>query len=214
MKTPKGNVFTGVKTGRTYDIGCALFGFGRRFHARAAIAMPVRPGMRILDLGCGTGSLCLQLWRRMDRRGALAGIDLSQEQLAFAKSKACAVAAPTAFLRGSMDELPFAEASFDAVVSTMAFHEAPREVRLRAIAETARVLKPGGFFALVDWSRPRFGLASLAFLPVLLLGLDGKGVLQNPYPRLCAERGLALENDVYLNSLTRCQVFRLQSSQA
>jgi demethylmenaquinone methyltransferase/2-methoxy-6-polyprenyl-1,4-benzoquinol methylase len=106
-----------------------------------------------------------------------------------------------------MDELPFPDNSFDAVVTSLAIHATPPEVRRVAIGEIRRVLKPGGIFGLVDWSRPRFGLWGLLWLPMLLPRMKGDN-WRNTYPDICRQRRMELEKDVYVNSLVRCQIFR------
>jgi demethylmenaquinone methyltransferase/2-methoxy-6-polyprenyl-1,4-benzoquinol methylase len=106
-----------------------------------------------------------------------------------------------------MDELPFPEDYFDAVVTSLALHATPPEVRRKTINEVSRVLKPGGIFGLVDWSRPRFGLWGLVWLPMLLPRMKGDN-WQNTYPDLCRQDRMELLKDEYVNSLVRCQVFR------
>ena len=80
-------------------------------------------------------------------------------------------------------------------------------VRRAAIAETARLLKPGGTFLLVDWSRPRFGLWGIVWYPFCRWGEGNRDNWNNVYPELCRERGLKLKEDDYINSISRRQVF-------
>ncbi|MDR1897924.1 MAG: class I SAM-dependent methyltransferase [Prevotellaceae bacterium] len=93
------------------------------------------------------------------------------------------------------------------VVTSMALHETPPEVRRAAIAQTARVLKSGGVFVLVDWSQPKFGLWGLVWFPMICRGMQNRDNWQNVYPALCGEHGLQRTEDRYLNSIARRQVF-------
>lgn len=101
--------------------------------------MKPEPGMQILDIGCGTGSLCLEL----ARLGAkVTGIDISEAMLEVARDKARRTGMTVKFLRADALHLPFEDASFDAVVSVTVMEFVP-DLK-RALAEAYRVLKPGG----------------------------------------------------------------------
>ena len=201
-----GNHFEGALSGARYDRLAALTGFGPRLYRRAAAEIPLRKGMRVLDVGCGTASLGLAIAGQIGAGGQIHCLDLSAQQLAYARHKSNGVEPFFEFHQGSMAELPFEDATLDAVVSSLAFHAVGPKVRRDALREVARVLKPHGLFALVDLSKPRLGLTALIWLPSLLFASD-KENWNNVYPSLCGEQGLHLDKDVYLNSLVRCQVF-------
>ena len=98
-------------------------------------------GMRVLDAGCGTGNFSL----KMAALGAtVEGVDLSEPMIGYAKEKAQAssYADQLHFQVGDLYDLPFADESFDAVLSMAAF-EFIHEDR-RALEEFMRVVKPGG----------------------------------------------------------------------
>ncbi|MCW5751809.1 MAG: metalloregulator ArsR/SmtB family transcription factor [Alphaproteobacteria bacterium] len=101
----------------------------------------------LLDIGTGTGRL-LEILAPRIRRGV--GIDLSREMLAFARSALEKVEARHCQVRhADMYSLPFASGSFDAVTIHQVLHFAEEpEV---AVAEAARVLRPGGRLVLVDF---------------------------------------------------------------
>jgi SAM-dependent methyltransferase len=104
-------------------------------------AARVPPG-RVLDLACGDGALAGLLG------GACIGVDVSATELDAARRRARDTGAACAFVRARAQELPFADASFDAVTCQLAFmlFEEIEQV----VAELARVLKPGApFFALL-----------------------------------------------------------------
>ena len=93
------------------------------------------PGMRVLEVGCGTG----EFTRRVAPVGArLVALDLSSDLLARARAKAEAVAQ---FVRGDAQALPFADGTFDVVYGCSILHHLDVDVALR---EIRRVLRPGG----------------------------------------------------------------------
>jgi len=202
----KGRAFRGFVSGSRYDCGAGWLGFNRRFYAACAMAVPLRKGCRVLDLGCGTGSLMLAMAGRTAPGSLLAGVDLSADQLSYARVKLARAAVPFDLCLASIDELPFEDGSFDLVVSSLTFHAVPSPVRRGAIAEARRVLRPGGCFALIDHARPLPGLVGLLWVVPMLLHCDREN-WSNVYPDLCREAGFALLTDVYINPLVRCQVF-------
>ena len=200
--------FDGIVGGVVYDVVSGLTGFGRGFYQTAVRALPLKPGMCVVDLGCGTANLGIAAAERIGPGGRIIGVDLSEKQLARAREKAAYLPVPFQFELRSMDSLPMEDGSVDAVISSLAVHAAPPEIRRSAIREVGRVLRPGGFFGLIEWSRPRLGLTALIWLPTLLPTPRNRDNWNNAYPGICAGHGLDLETDVRLNSLVRCQVFR------
>lgn len=206
----KGKAFNGVISGASYDWFTSTFGNIHTFYNQIAALLPLRAGMHVLDLGCGTGSFGLTVANHIGTTGKIYGVDLANKQLEHARHKTRNAEVPYEFHRASIDELPFDDASFDGIVSVLVFHHVPPTVRRGAIREVARVLKPGGFFALVDVSKPRFGIlgligvswyASRAFDPSISDFWD------NTFPIVCSEHNLTLTKDVYVNQIIRCQVF-------
>jgi ubiquinone/menaquinone biosynthesis C-methylase UbiE len=108
----------------------------------------LRAGMSVLDCGCGTGSMTLDLARRV-APGRVAGVDVDEAQLAVASASARELALEgVEFTPGSVYELPFADATFDVVVAnTVLFHLSDP---VRALTEMRRVLRPGGIAAVSD----------------------------------------------------------------
>ncbi len=105
--------------------------------------------LAVLDLACGTGAFLSDLSVAFPR-ARLIGVDLSPAYLAEAR----AAAPGAAFAQAKAEQLPFADASLDAVSAVYLFHELPPKVRAAVAAEIARVLKPGGLFALADSIQP------------------------------------------------------------
>lgn len=102
-------------------------------------------GLRILELGCGSGS-ATNFLRLAFPLAQITAVDLSEPYLEVAKKRV-----PTAhFIPAAAEALPFEEGSFDAVVSVFLFHELPIEVRRQVLSESRRVLKESGMVAYVD----------------------------------------------------------------
>lgn len=106
------------------------------------------PGKRILDIGTGTGNLAL---RCIERDACVVGLDPSPGMLEQARAKSAGktnvefIVADEPFLR-----IPFDELSFDAVVTTYAFHHIRNEVKSECVREMLRVLKHGGVLIIGD----------------------------------------------------------------
>jgi ubiquinone/menaquinone biosynthesis C-methylase UbiE len=113
-------------------------------------AMQIAPAASVLDIGCGTGLVARAIARHSGFTGSVAGIDLSAQLVAAATRLAAeeGVAARATFQRGDARHLPFADASFDAVVAHTLISHVPGP--LAVLQEAARVLKPGAMLAVFD----------------------------------------------------------------
>jgi demethylmenaquinone methyltransferase/2-methoxy-6-polyprenyl-1,4-benzoquinol methylase len=207
--TDKGTVFDGPVSGKAYDRLAGIFGFGPSIHRKAAEMMPLERGQVILDLGCGTGAFCAAIAHRIGETGEIHGVDLSKKQLDEARMKMETKGARFIPHLCSMDELPFPPTVFDLVISSLAIHAATPPARRATIRETARVLKKGGRFVLVDWTRPRGFLNRVLYLPFspYIMGEKAKDNWNNAYVALAEKEHLELTADVFLNSFVRYQCF-------
>jgi SAM-dependent methyltransferase len=114
--------------------------------ARTRAALGVRSGERGLDVGCGPGLLAAELLREVGTRGRIVAMDRSADMLAAARERLRGQ--PVAFVHSDAAVLPFADASFDFVVAVQVYLYVPDVAR--ALAEAARVLRPGGRLVVVD----------------------------------------------------------------
>jgi demethylmenaquinone methyltransferase/2-methoxy-6-polyprenyl-1,4-benzoquinol methylase len=132
-----------------YDFITRLLSYGRDqawkrdLLERAAI----RPGERVLDLATGTGDLA---FAAAAREAAVVGLDLAPRMIRLARAKPGA--AGVRFVIGDMSALPVPPSSFDVVTTGYGLRNVPDLDR--AIAEIARVLRPGGRFLSLDFEKP------------------------------------------------------------
>jgi arsenite methyltransferase len=130
--------------GATGDAVAASLGCG----VPTAVA-ELHPGETVLDLGSGAGADVLISARRVGPSGKAIGLDMTDEMLALARANAeQAGAANVEFLKGYIEEIPLADATVDVVISNCVINLAAD--KRKVIAETARVLRPGGRFAVSD----------------------------------------------------------------
>lgn len=113
----------------------------------------LRPAYRILDIGCGTGTLAT-LIKRLHPAVEVTGIDPDPKALARARQKAARAEVSIQFDQGFADKLPYPDASFDRVFSSFMFHHLQADLRETTLREVRRVLAPGGSFHMLDFARP------------------------------------------------------------
>lgn len=132
-----------LDTARWYD---AIFtGVLSGVRQLATKMTPTVEGMRILDIGCGTG---MQLANYHDSGGELFGIDLSSQMLKVAKYN---LKGNIGLVNGDALWLPYANATFDLVISSLFLHQLNADNRLIALDEIMRVVQPAGRVLLIDF---------------------------------------------------------------
>jgi len=122
-------------------------------------------GQRVLDLGCGTGALTL-VAKRAQPGIEIVGLDPDPKALARATRKAAREGLAITFQQGFGDALPFADGSFDRVLSSFMFHHLESEQKPAVLREVRRVLRPGGRLHLLDFGGAGHGIG--AFLARLV----------------------------------------------
>lgn len=111
----------------------------------------LRPGHRVLDLGCGTGALAV-LVKQSEPAAEVTGVDPDPKALAVAARKARAAGKQIRFDEAFGDALPYSDASFDRVLSSFMFHHLGAEEKRATLSEVRRVLAPGGSLHLLDFA--------------------------------------------------------------
>lgn len=141
---------------RWYDllINVVLLGKERAWRETTAEMAAIKPGDKVLDVGCGTGSLTLAAQARAGASGEVYGIDAAPEMVEVARSKAARSGANVDFRIGLVEQIPFPDGFFDVVLSSLMIHHLPDDLKRRAFVEMRRVLKPGAHVFAVDFEPP------------------------------------------------------------
>jgi ubiquinone/menaquinone biosynthesis C-methylase UbiE len=114
----------------------------------------IKPGERVLDVGCGTGGQTLPA-AEVTGPGNVAGIDPSPDMLERAREKAAKKRLDIDFRGAAIEKLPFDDQQFDVVLSSFMLHHLPKDVMRRGFGEIYRVLKPDGRLLAVDFTSGR-----------------------------------------------------------
>ena len=123
------------------------------FKQRLVKQAQILGGHTVLDLGCGTGTLTI-LAKKSSPHARVAGLTGDAAMLEIARRKAAAGDVEVAFDRGSAVDLPYADHSFDRVLSSLLFHQLTRQNKRQALRKVLRVLRPGGELHVADWGKP------------------------------------------------------------
>jgi ubiquinone/menaquinone biosynthesis C-methylase UbiE len=136
----------------------------------------IKAGHRVLDLGCGTATLTL-LAKKTHPNASLVGLDGDAKILAIASRKAKEAGLGVSFDQGMAFSLPYADASYDRVMSSLVFHHMTRINKTKTLLEAHRVLRAGGELHIADYGKPQNVLMAIASLPGRLF--DGKTTADN-----------------------------------
>ncbi|OAF07766.1 hypothetical protein AYJ54_16825 [Bradyrhizobium centrolobii] len=137
-----------------YDLLLRLATFGREsaFRKKVLGLAHLAPGESVLDVGCGTGTLAIAAKQCVGPTGTVHGIDASPEMIARANRKASKAGVAVIFLITAAQVLPFPDARYDVVLTTIMLHHLSRNARQQCVREIGRVLKPGGRILVVDFA--------------------------------------------------------------
>jgi demethylmenaquinone methyltransferase/2-methoxy-6-polyprenyl-1,4-benzoquinol methylase len=158
-----------------YDLITRLLSYGqdRRWKHRLVDLCGAGPGVRVLDLACGTGDLA---FATAGRGARVIGLDITHRMLQLAHAKSDVVP----FVTADMLALPFADQSFDVVTTGYGLRNVPDIAR--SIAEVHRVLKPGGAFLSLDFDRPSNPIVRAIYLTYLTAVGSALGLLLHRDP--------------------------------
>jgi ubiquinone/menaquinone biosynthesis C-methylase UbiE len=159
-----------------YDPLTRLFGFAGIQGALLRQA-GLQPGFRALDVGCGTGTFAVTI-KRENAAVDVVALDPDPKALARAQRKARLSDVSVQFDRGFADALPYDNAVFDRVFSSMMFHHLRRSEKEGTLREIHRVLKPGGRLEFIDFiSSGSHGLLARMLHPPKYLADNADGHL-------------------------------------
>ncbi len=163
----------------------------RRIKRRLLAAAALQPGFRVLDLGCGTGTLALMA-KRAEPGATIVAVDGDRAALELAQGKIARAQARIALHLAFAQQLPYPDRSFHRVLSTLLFHHLYPDGKAAALGEAARVLKPSGELHLADFSRPANALMRSGFALVRKFeGMENtEDNLLGRLPAMMAEAGL------------------------
>ncbi|MDV7355130.1 class I SAM-dependent methyltransferase [Rhodococcus oxybenzonivorans] len=167
-----------IRRARLYEWFSAVGfgGFRRRVFDGLVALSGAKPGDEVLDIGCGTGIFSRRAARVVRPGGRVVGIDPSPPMIEYAARRALA---NCTFVIAGAEDLPQPDASFDLVISSLAIHHIPTELRAKALAEAFRVLRPGGRLLIADFRPPRNRIASH-----LVGAVSGHAMQHNPIHEL------------------------------
>lgn len=163
--------------------------FGLEFYSLAAKLSGLKEGDKVLDAGCGTGTLALMLKKQVGNNGFVAGIDMSSGMLEQAKIKSDKENLHIDFRVASIEKIPFSDNFFNVVTSTWVIHQLSLSLKKKGFKEIFRVLRPGGCFLLVDLHRITNPLRAFFNLPFYWWSEGYKIHVWGKLPDLLSETG-------------------------
>lgn len=156
-----------LKAAQTYNAASDHFddeplGFWARYGRRTVERLALRPGMSVLDVGCGSGASALPAAEAVGASGSVIGIDLARNLLEIARRKASARGlANVRFEIGDMEALNYPDGHFDAVVCVFSIFFVPDMAK--QVRELWRMVRPGGQLAITTWGPRMFEPGSSAW---------------------------------------------------
>src|SRR5262245_61468943 len=159
-------------------------------------ALDLRPGERVLDVGCGPGLLAVDMAEAVGAGGRVRGIDPSPAMLEIARRRAASAQGRVEVVPGEATALPFPDASFDVLVATQVYEYV--EAMPTALAEARRVLVAGGRLLVLDtdWDSIVWRSSDEARMARVLEAWDehlAHRDLPRHLPRLLADAGFRVE---------------------
>jgi len=158
--------------------------------------MDLKPGQKVLDVCCGTGTLCAMIAEEIGSDGEVVGVDLSENMLKRAENKS---EDNVRFCYANAEEIPYTDRYFDRAAVTFGLHEMPHPVRMNVLCEMRRVLKPGGKIIVLDYAYPKRTLAVLLLKVWMLVeGETARDFIRRDLSSMIRDAGFdVIEQNVY-----------------
>lgn len=166
--------------------------------------LELQPGLRVLDVGCGTGDDVREIAERVGAAGQVVGIDPSEALIAESVRRAGGLNLPVEFLRGDVRRLDFPNATFDRIRTDRVLMFVP-EIEA-AMAEMVRVLRPGGRLVASELDHELRFIDSR--LPEINRKIHAAWVASNPQPCLGRQLTRLLADQGLLNLKSTARVLR------
>lgn len=155
-----------------YDLVVKVMYLGREKSLReySLDLASIKAGDKVLEVGCGTGTLTLAAHKRVGATGETHGIDATEEMIAVARKKNARARGSTTFRVGLLEQIPYPDSTFDKVLCSFMLFHASANAREQGVKEIFRVLKPGGRFLVIegggkpDFAALRISMGSAGFV--------------------------------------------------
>ncbi len=138
----------------------SFFGGEQKLRMLFIDKMDLKQGQKVLDVCCGTGTLCAMIAEMIGNTGDVVGVDLSENMLKKAEKKR---KDNMRFCFSNAEEIPYNDGYFDRACITFGLHEMPHFARMNVLHEMHRVLNADGKIVIMDYSYPKHTLVRLLF---------------------------------------------------
>ncbi|MEA3281121.1 MAG: class I SAM-dependent methyltransferase [Euryarchaeota archaeon] len=174
----------------------SFFGGEENLRRLTISKMNLKHGQKVLDVCCGTGTLCAMIAEVVGGDGEVVGVDLSENMLKKAENKS---GDTIQFCYANAEKIPYADGYFDRASVTFGLHEMPHSVRMNVLREMRRMLKPGGRITVLDYSYPKRTLAMPLFKVWMLVeGDTARDFIRRDLSSMIRDAGFdVIEQNVY-----------------
>lgn len=124
------------------------------FKRELILGARIHPGMRVLDLGCGTGTLTIMI-KQMHPEVEVIGLDGDLKVLEIASAKADKAGVEITLDHGMAFQLPYSDGAYDRVLTSLVMHHLTRDDKQSTFGEVYRVLRAGGELYILDFGKPQ-----------------------------------------------------------
>ena len=162
-----------------------------RYKSRLIEQAGIHARQHVMDLGCGTGTLAIMV-KQSQPQADVVGLDADPEMLTVARAKSMREGMEIKFDEGMTFDLPYADASFDRVLSSIMIHHLKTPDKEKTAREIHRVLKPGGQLHVIDFGMPSSVYGKLLG-PLLHRFEEANDNIDGRLPVIFAQAGLNVE---------------------